>query len=152
MVLCLVAVGLRAASAHCKDDKAATAVRNLYVQYDAAWNQGDVKALLKIWADEAKHVEPDGRVLNGRAAIDAEFGRRFASEWKGSQSKQTVEAVQFVKPDVALVDASYEVTGARDAEGKPLPPLRGRYLDVWVKKAGKWRIVADRPLPAQPAQ
>ncbi len=123
-------------------------VRDLYAKYDAAWNQADVKTLSMFWAAEAFHVEPDGRVIKGRAALGQDFTRRFAAEWKGTHSQQTVEAVQFIKPDVALVDAAYEVTGAHDAEGKPLPPLRGRYLDVWVKKAGKWQIVADRPVAA----
>ncbi len=128
------------------------AVRNLYAKYDEAWNQGNVAALSRFWAEHATHVEPDGRVIAGRAALEQEFSRRFAADWKGTHSQQTVEAVHFIKPDVAIVDASYEVTGAVDAERKPLPPFRGHYVDVWLKKSGKWQIVTDRPVVAlQPA-
>jgi ketosteroid isomerase-like protein len=53
-------------------------------------------------------------------------------------------------PDVAVVDAAYEVSGARGAQGQSLPALRGRYVDIWVKRAGKWHIVADRPVVPAP--
>lgn len=126
-------------------------IRQLYAQYDAAWNKGDVAALTTAWADDADHVEPDGRAIKGRAALEKELGQRFATDLKGTHSQQTITAVRFVTPDVALVDASYEVTGIRNPQGQPAPALKGRYLDVWAKRTGKWQIVADRPVVPAPA-
>ena len=122
------------------------AIRRLYSDYDAAWNAGDAKRLAAAWAEDADHVEPDGTPIKGRAAIENSLARRLAAELKGSQSKQTVEAVHFIKPDVAMVDATYEVTGIPHAAGAPGSTLHGRYVDIWVKGKGKWHIVADRPL------
>ncbi len=38
----------------------------------------------------------------------------------------TIERVRFLTPDLAIVDGSWTITGARDAAGKELPPIRGR--------------------------
>ncbi len=122
------------------------AIRQVYASYEAAWNAGDAKRVAAVWADDAEHVEADGRVITGRTAIGADFAQRLATVWKGSQLKQTVESIRFIKPDVAVVDAAFEVTGGHDAAGKPLPPVHGRYADIWVKKGGSWHIAADRPL------
>lgn len=129
----------------------AQAILQLYANYDAAWNTGDLGGLAVIWANDADHVEPDGRVVKGRAAIEKNLGQRFASDLKGTRSLQTVTGIRLVTPDVAVVDAAYEVTGARDAHGQSAPALRGRYVDIWVKRAGTWQIVADRPVLPAPA-
>jgi uncharacterized protein (TIGR02246 family) len=129
----------------------AAAIRQLYARYDARWNEGDLTGLAMIWADDADHVEPDGRVVKGRAAIENQLRQRFASDLKGTRSQQTITGIRFITRDVAVVDASYEVTGARDAKGQGLPALQGRYVDIWVKRARKWYIVADRPIVFVPA-
>jgi uncharacterized protein (TIGR02246 family) len=128
----------------------AEAIRQLYTRYDAAWNKGDPAAVALIWAYDADHVEPNGRAVNGRTAIAKELGQRLATDLKGSRSQQTITGIRFITPDVAVVDASYEVSGARDAQGKSLPPLQGRYVDIWLKRAGKWHIIADRPTVSAP--
>lgn len=127
------------------------AIRQLYAGYDAAWNKGDAAGLALVWADDADHVEPDGRLIKGRTAIEKELGQRFATDLKGTRSQQTITGIRLITPDVAVVDASYEVSGARDAQGQSLAVLQGRYVDVWVKHAGKWHIVADRPIVPAPA-
>lgn len=146
MAVIVVALPLRAEQAARGAEEAV--IRDLYARYDAAWNKGDVKALVAAWADDADHVEPDGRVISGRAALEKDLATRFASDLRGTRSVQTVEAVRLIKPDVAVVDAAYEVTGAQDAEGKPLPPLKGRYLDLWMKRGNTWQIIIDRPVAA----
>jgi len=126
----------------------AAAIRALYVRYDAAWNNGDAATLAGLWAADAGHMEPDGRIIAGRSSLQQHFAQRFAGELKGTQSRQHIEAIRFLTTDVAVVDASYEVSGARDAEGHARPPLRGRYVDIWVRKDRTWRIAIDRPIAA----
>jgi uncharacterized protein (TIGR02246 family) len=142
-----------AAAVHAEEPAArsgdAKAIRQLYAAYDAAWDKGDVAGLVTIWADDADHVEPDGRAIKGRAAIEKELGQRFATDLKGTRSRQMIMGIRLITPDVAVVDAAYEVSGVHDAQGKSLRALQGRYVDIWLKRAGKWHIVADRPiLPA----
>ena len=152
----ILAMMLSAAVAVRADDVAKqkaddAAIRELYVEYDSAWNKGSLAALSMVWTDDAVHVEPDGRSVQGRAAIKAAFEARFAGDLKDTHSQQTVGDVHFVTPDVAVVDASYEVNGAHDAQGHDRAPIQGRYLDVWVRRKGQWYIAADRPLGCPPA-
>jgi uncharacterized protein (TIGR02246 family) len=146
VVVLVVALPLCAEqTAHSTDE---AAIRDLYARYDAAWNKGDAKAMGALWAEKADHVEPDGHVVRGRAALEQELAARFARDLRGTRSVQTVEAVRLVKPDVAVVDAAYEVTGVHDPAGKPLPPLKGRYVDIWIKRGNTWQIIVDRPVAA----
>ena len=144
----LVAVSLSAVHAASRSEDEA-AIRQLYVNYDAAWNAADAHGLAQLWADDADHMEPDGRIIRGRAAVQQLFTDRFAADLKGTRSQQTIESVRFVTPDVAVVDASYEVTGMHPSDGTDLPAIHGRYVDIWLKHAGKWRIAADRPMAAK---
>jgi uncharacterized protein (TIGR02246 family) len=124
----------------------AAAIRELYGEYDAAWNTANVAQLAMIWSDDADHVEPDGRAIQGRATIKQALEQRLAGDLKGTRSQQSVTGIRFVAPDVAVVDVSYEVSGAHDAQGKSLPAIQGRYVDIWVKRRGTWYIAADRPV------
>jgi uncharacterized protein (TIGR02246 family) len=143
----VVALPLRAEQARTRSTDEA-AIRNLYASYDTSWNKADLKAMGALWAEDADHVEPDGRMITGRAALEQDLAKRFATDLRGTRSAQTVEAVRLIKPDVAVVDAAYEVTGVQDAEGKALPPLKGRYVDIWIKRGKTWRIIVDRPVAA----
>jgi len=148
VVVVVMVVALPAGAEQTAGGPDEVAIRKLYAGYDAAWNTGDVKALSAAWADDADHVEPDGRMISGRAALEKDLTTRFATDLRGTRSVQTVEAVRFIKPDIAAVDAAYAVTGVQDAEGKPLPPLKGRYLDIWMKRGDTWQIIMDRPVSA----
>jgi len=143
----VVALPLRAEQARPRSAAEAD-LRNLYASYDTAWNKGDVKAMGALWSEDADHVDPDGRMVTGRPALEKELATRFATDLRGTRSAQTVEAVRLIRPDVAVVDAAYEVTGVQDAEGKALPPLQGRYVDIWIKRGKTWQIIVDRPVAA----
>ena len=45
-----------------------------------------------------------------------------------------------------MVDGSWIVTGARDGEGKELPPIRGKGFELVQKNAGRWRFLVTREM------
>ena len=57
-----------------------------------------------------------------------------------------VEQIRFITPELATVDGSWIVTGARDGEGKELPPIRGRGFKLVQKNAGRWRFLVTREM------
>lgn len=65
-----------------------------------------------------------------------------------STGKQTIsiEQVRFVTPELATVDGSWLVTGARGADGKELPPMNGRGFELVQKKNGRWRFIMTREM------
>lgn len=87
----------------------------------------------------------DGRLITGRDQIQA-FFTVMSSSPKRAQQTATIERVRLLTPDVAIVDGSWTITGARDTAGKELPPLKGRGTEVVRRTNGKWRFVATREM------
>ena len=54
--------------------------------------------------------------------------------------------MRFLTPDVAIVDGQWTITGARDASGKELPPIKGRGVEIARKTDNRWRFVATREM------
>jgi hypothetical protein len=60
--------------------------------------------------------------------------------------------IRLLKPDVAAVDAWWEMTGAKGAEGQDVPLRKGLLNFVMTKDAVKWLITVmhNMDLPASP--
>jgi len=65
---------------------------------------------------------------------------------KTGQQTATIEQIRFITPEIATVDGTWTVTGARDATGQELPPIRGRGFEVVQKKSGRWRFIVTREM------
>jgi ketosteroid isomerase-like protein len=85
-------------------------------------NKGDVSALDDFWDENADYVGVDGTLIKGRAQMQA-FFRKVAESSKGQQIA-SVEQIRFITPELATVDGSWTVTGARGADGKELAPIQ----------------------------
>jgi hypothetical protein len=58
----------------------------------------------------------------------------------------TIEQIRFLTSDIAVVDGSWTIIGAKDANGNELPLIRGRGCEVVQKKRGRWHFVATREM------
>jgi uncharacterized protein (TIGR02246 family) len=71
----------------------------------------------------------------------------FFELFPDSRLRQTVIQARLIRPDVMIVDLSFEITGfPRDAG-----PIRGRSVLVWVKDNDAWKIAAERNVSQSPA-
>jgi len=120
------------------------AVRKLYEQFTAAWNRHDTNAMANMWVEDGDHVEPDGRVAKGRREIEAALKLQHGGIFKNTQLKLTLDSVWFITGDVALVDGTYELSGASDPGGKDIGTRIGRLTSVFLKEGGRWWIAASR--------
>jgi uncharacterized protein (TIGR02246 family) len=116
-------------------------IRESVDDYCAAFNKGDLDALLAYWAHDADYVDEDGETFRGKDAIGALF-KNSAEELEGCKLGLEIEQLRLVKPDVAIEDGIAELT---DAEGDT---DRGHYTAVWVKTDGQWLISSARELPS----
>ena len=143
----VLAVGLAAASAQTKDP----GHEKLAADWAAAFAKADVKTLASLYTDNAVRVTPEGGKVIGRAAIEKEFAANFAGPWKGAKITINVGAVQSVAPDIAVGEGTYEVTGVTGPDGKPVPLIKGNYVNTMVKKDGAWVLASNAAvLPAAP--
>ncbi|PYU23703.1 MAG: hypothetical protein DMG30_10820 [Acidobacteria bacterium] len=64
---------------------------------------------------------------------------------KGSwHSHPGLPKIQFLRPDVAIVDGDRSMSGLHDKE---LPAETSRYTAVMVKQSGRWKVTAFRSWP-----
>jgi uncharacterized protein (TIGR02246 family) len=108
-------------------------------------NQGDVTAIREFWDVNADYVGIGGQFVQGRQAIEGFFEQMLKAGSLGTETA-AIEKVRFLSTILATVDGSWTVTGARDADGKELPPIRGRGFEIVQKKQGKWRFIATREM------
>jgi len=128
------------------------AIRKLYADFTAAWNRHDPAAMAAMWAIDGDHLDPDGRMAKGRDEIEALLSGQHASVFKNTTLDLDIDAVWFVTADVALVDGTYALIGARDPKGNELPVRKGHLTSILLKERNKWSIAASRlmipaPLP-----
>ena len=120
-----------------------TVIRTMVDQAVKRLNKGDLTALEDFWDEGADYVGIDGTLIKGRTQIQALF-REVAG--KTGQQTAMIEQIRFITPDIATVDGAWTVTGARDATGQELPPIKGRGFEVVQKKSGRWRFILTREM------
>ena len=101
------------------------AVRTALADFVGAWNKHDAKAFSMVFAEDADFTNVRGMSAHGRAEVEKFHAPRFATTFKDSHQKITETKIRFIKPDVAAVDARWEMTGAKTAEGQDIPLRKG---------------------------
>jgi uncharacterized protein (TIGR02246 family) len=122
-------------------------IAKLITQYQAGYNKNDGKALAAMYTADALRLGPTGQLITGRAAIEKDYLANFAGPFKGTKLTLRPGRTQVVKPDVALIEGTYEVAGGA-------APVKGRYVNTVVRDGGQWRLasVVTIPEPAPPAK
>jgi uncharacterized protein (TIGR02246 family) len=112
----------------------------------------DTKAIETIvHSNPSDHFAEDGSFTNIFGTVRygrEEFRKRHAeiaqTIFKGTSVKSSIGKLRFVRPDVAIVDVTGEMTGfAKVPAGLPVGPdgvLRFKLLEVLVKEKGEWWI------------
>jgi uncharacterized protein (TIGR02246 family) len=118
-----------------------TAVKQVVANYDNAFNQHDAHGVGALFAEEGDFTNMRGASRHGRKDIEQNYGNLFAGGLKSSHRTDTVKNVRFLTPEIAQVDADWEMAGTKAADGSDNPTRKG-YLDWVVAKVnGQWLIV-----------
>lgn len=129
------------ASAQKTADKDAdeTAIRAQVEQMMKGWNAKNGAEFAKPFAEDADYVVINGMQIKGRTAIAKGHQGIFDTVYKNSTISYAVDAIRFLRSDVAVVHvaASLKVTqGALTRTGN------ARMTLVMTKNNGKWEIAA----------
>jgi uncharacterized protein (TIGR02246 family) len=149
----ILAMALAAGMAGGEEDR--HALLRMEDDFAAAWNRGDAAAMAALWTEEGDFISPGGKVARGRTGIERMLREEQAASFKDTRMAIACpnDMIRFVTSDVATIDCTWVISGARDAGGQPRPPLTGRSLGVALKADGRWRWTAGRafvPLPPLP--
>lgn len=107
---------------------------------ERAWTEahlrGDVETLARLMAEDYCKIESDGSVSDRRRALASYTpGTRYWEQARGD------EYMVRVYGDTALVIGRWTARGMNN--GAPFD-YTARFLSVYVKRAGEWKMVAEQ--------
>ncbi len=138
----LFSLGIASAQMQPKVSEAdSVAVKAVVAGYDDAFNKHDAHAVGALFAEEGDFTNMRGASKHGRKDIEQNYGTLFNGVLKIVHRTDTVKNVRFITPDVAEMDADWEMTGAKAADGSDLPVRKGGLDWVVAKVNGQWLIV-----------
>ena len=144
MAFVMVTLGIAVVTAaetsteHAADTAAINAV--LTDRFLAGWNAHDAHVFASAFAEDADLTNVRGVSVSGRYQIEQFHAQAFQKMFMHSHQSAEVKKIRFLKPDVAVVDVRWEITGALTPEGNPIP-MRSGLLDlVFTSSGGHWLI------------
>jgi uncharacterized protein (TIGR02246 family) len=114
------------------------AIRNAAATYVKAFSQGDAKGVAAHFTADAEYVDEEGRVMQGRDAIEKSLAESFA-ENPGDQLEATIESIRFIGPGAAVEDGTARVTPKGGGAA-----VNSRYTAMHLKTDGKWLMASVR--------
>jgi uncharacterized protein (TIGR02246 family) len=119
-----------------------SAVRNVLAEYEYSWNRHDMAAFGRLFTENCDYVNIAGVHWKGVQEIVQRHAELFQNRLKTAVRSLTGVEVRFSTPDVALVHATWDVTGWSRPTGEAVPVLKEITTMVMVKTNGKWLITA----------
>jgi uncharacterized protein (TIGR02246 family) len=117
-------------------------VRNVLAEYTVSWNRHDTAAVGRLFAETSDYVDMAGVHWKGVQEIVQRHAELFQNRLKTAVRTLTGAEVSFSTPDVALVHATWDVTGWSRPTGEAVPVLKEITTMTVVKTDGKWLITA----------
>lgn len=155
-IACIVALCLFSVTLAAQSSPDETAIRNILQEEIETWNKGDGEGYSKRFAPDGTFTNIRGMFFTGhKAFLDRHVGI-FKGPFRGTKLQQEVVSIQFVRPDVAIVETLTRVSGFPPSG---LPPgthldakghLRTRLLQVMVKNGGEWKIATYHNVDVKP--
>ena len=115
------------------------AIRAIEASYDRAWNSADIAGLMSVLEPDVVIISPLGQLSVGAAQAQQLLQNFLSGPGLGSTHTSLAKRVSFVTDDVALFDGNARIEGPRLAG-----PLIHDFTDVFVRRAGQWRIAHIR--------
>ncbi len=126
-------------------------------EFLTAWKRHDAAALAAVFAEDGDLINPFGRHANGRGEIERLYRDEHTAFLKASTLSILGRSYRFPADDVAIVDWDAALSGIVGQDGAPMPTQKFHGTMIWVERAGKWSILAGRPVfpaprPGSPAR
>ena len=155
IAIVLVALGISAAPGANVDvepaaDKAAI---NAVVtdRFLAGWNTHDAHLFASAFAADADFTNVRGVGASGRENIEQFHAQAFQKMFMQSHLTAELKRIRFLKPDIAVVDARWEMTGALSPNGAAIPVRAGLLDLVFTSSGGVWLIAVMHNQDLTPA-
>ena len=135
----LVMLVLASSAAHAQNARSDThAIKEAARQFSAAYMRGDADAITALYTRDAVIFPERSDAISGHDAL-----RRYWTRRPGQKMTRHVLIPTRIEIDGqhAYDHGIYEIAGERD--GKAWGPVRGKYLVVWQREPGGWKMQLD---------
>ncbi len=133
LMIAFVAVSLFLAT-EARSDEVRESIEATNRAFAAAFLRGDADAVAGLYTIDAQLIPPGAEVVSGRAAI--------AAFWKGAIEAGLTDIVLEAQEVESAGDLAYEI-GSVKLVAPDGSVSRDRYLVVWKRENGKWRLHRD---------
>ena len=120
------------------------AIRQIETRWQTAWNHHDIAAMVSLFAPEAGVINLAGEWFKGREAFERSLESLHSGKVKESIWQTENIDIRFLTPEIAIVHVLFNSHGDRYPDGGLMPPRRGIFTRVEVKRGGHWAIVASQ--------
>jgi uncharacterized protein (TIGR02246 family) len=119
----------------------AAALQDIHRRFEAAFNTGDMDAMLGLYEPEAVFVAPGGEILHGHDEIRGAYGPMFAS---GANIRIETAGIIEGTGGLVLMHGRWTLSGTQP-DGSPLE-MKGTSAEVLRRQHdGSWRYAVDNP-------
>jgi len=133
-------------------DVDSAAIRQVIADFVDAFNRHDAHAWALPLAEDGDFTNVTGLYLHGRKDFEARFTELFASRLKTAHRMATVRHIRFVTPDVAAVDAEWELAGSKASDGAENPVRKGLFNFVVTRQNSHWVFAVFQESEFAPAR
>ncbi len=133
------------------NEQSENAIKKLIDSFIAAWNLHDARAFAETFAPDADFTNVFGMRAEGRDAIEQFHAPIFETMFRDSCLSETGMHIRFLRPEIAAIDVCWEMTGARDPEGRAWPLRRGLMNLIVIRVGAEWSIAVmhNMDLPSE---
>ena len=96
-------------------------MRNVLAEYTVSWNRHDTAAVIRLFNENCEYVDIAGIHWKGVQEIVQQHAELFQNRLTTAVRRLTGAEVRFSTPDVAVVHATWDVTGRSRPIGKAVP-------------------------------
>jgi len=137
----LLSLAASPAQAQTKPSDADAAIKQTIAAYTDAFNRHDGHAQALTYTEDAELTNTRGMSYHGRKEIERRFTFNFSGRYKDAHRTDTVTKIWMLTPEIALVQARFEMTGAKADDGSEIPIRKGLIDPIMRKQPdGHWLI------------
>ena len=151
-----VFLALLPAAANAQNSSDTTAVKEILREEVFSWNKGDAVTYSQRFAENGTFTNVLGMFFTGHQAFLDRHVEIFKGKFHKTTLSQNIVSLQFVRPDVAIVETLTWITGFSKAGPPPGTHLDAkgrlftRLLQVMVKDKDGWKITVYHNVDVKP--
>jgi uncharacterized protein (TIGR02246 family) len=117
-------------------------IRILVDRFSEAWNAHNPAGIAALFSKDGDFVNVIGMRCQGQEAIEAIMTRNHAAIFKDSRLEVKNVDIRHVRSDVAIVHATWVLSGELGFDGNPLPQREGLVTYALTREETGWEIAA----------